>query len=157
MHIPPQGSLTLTIRSQGGDVVARREARNLVVRDGAALIAGLFSGKAKTSIDRIRIGFGDHATPESKALTAPTPAIADASALEAPVKPEHFQVDPAGAGAVKVSISVPFEPKQDFANVSEAGLFAGTTLYNQVVFEPIAMVKGQAITFFWQIDFPFGR
>jgi hypothetical protein len=156
MHKPPQGRLTLTIRSREGALVATRSARNLVVRDGAALIAALFSGRPATPIDRIRIGFGDHATAESKALTAPTPAV-EAAALEAPVKSDNFQVDTAGAGAVKVSISVPFEPKQDFSSVSEAGLFAGNTLYNQVIFEPIAMSKGQAITFFWQIDFPFGR
>jgi hypothetical protein len=156
MHQPPQGRLTLTIRTRHGALVGERRARNLVVRDGAALIAALFSGQTATHVDNIRIGFGDHATAESKALTVPGGPF-DFSLLQAPVKPEHFQIDAGGAGAVKVSISVPFEPKEDLGNVSEAGLFAGGTLYNQVVFEPIAMTKGQAITFFWQIDFPFGR
>ena len=158
MTTPPQGRLTLTIESPDGRLVARRDARNLVVKGGAQIIAGLFSGKGKTAIDNVRIGFGKAtADVSSTALTAPAQAI-DPAHLRAPLTDANFTVDGGGATSVTVRISAPFNPQEEkIENVSEAGLFAGDTLYNQVVFEPITMLKDHVITFFWQVDFPFGR
>lgn len=155
MTTPPQGRLTLTICAADGRLVARREARNLVVKGGAQLIADLFSGKAATPIDRVRVGFGKaSAAVASDRLDAPQPHPPN---LEAPLTKENFTVDVTGQTAVSVRISAPFTPSADVAGVTEAGLFAGNILYNQVVFEPINLAVGHVITFFWQIDFPFGR
>jgi hypothetical protein len=157
MTTPPQGRLTLTMHAPDGRLVARRETRNLVVKGGAQLIASLFAGAAATPINRVRIGFGKAtADVTSTALTAPQPPIAAAS-LEAPLVKENFTIDTTGQSSVTVRISAPFTPNADIAGVTEAGLFAGQVLYNQVVFEPITMSAGHVITFFWQIDFPFGR
>jgi hypothetical protein len=158
MITPPQGRLTLTIETPDGRLVARREARNLVVKGGAQIIAGLFSGKGKTAIDNVRIGFGKAtADVSSTALTAPPQAI-DAAHLRAPLTGDDFTVDASSPTSVTVRITAPFSPQEDkIEGVSEAGLFAGDTLYNQVVFEPITLVRDHVITFFWQVDFPFGR
>jgi len=155
MTTPPQGRLTLTIHTPDGRLVDRREARNLVVKGGAQLIAGLFSGKLSTPIDRVRVGFGKaSAAVASDRLDAPQPHPEN---LQAPLTKDNFTVDVTGETAVSVRVSAPFTPTADVAGVTEAGLFAGEVLYNQVVFEPINLSTGHVITFFWQIDFPFGR
>jgi hypothetical protein len=156
MRTPPQGRLTLTIRNRDGELVAERHARNLVVRSGADLIARLLSGDAKTPIDSVRFGFGNHATPEATVLTPPPDAL-PADALQAAITPDRFFIDAGTDGVVKVNVSVQFEPTHNVAGVTEAGLFAGDTLYNQVVFDPVTLTAGQVITFYWQIDFPYGR
>jgi hypothetical protein len=157
MRIPPQGRLTLTIRSRNGELVAERHARNLVVRSGADLIARLLSGgPGATPINFVRFGFGDHATPDATVLTPPVEEIPP-TALEAAIAPASFSIDGGTDGMVKVNVSVPFNPTQDISGVTEAGLFAGQTLYNQVVFDPVTLTTGQVITFYWQIDFPYGR
>ena len=50
-----------------------------------------------------------------------------------------------------------FQPTVELTGVTEAGLLAGDKLYNQVVFEPVTLRPGQDVTFFWEIDFPFGH
>lgn len=153
---PPQGRLLLTIRDERGELVASRAARNRVLRGGAELIASLFAGARNTPIDRVRLGFGEvSADPTATALTPPAEAIPP-ERLEAALKPEHFTVRP-GDDKVTVDVAAPFEPQQDIARVSEAGLVAGDVLYNQVIFEPVTLRQGQVVTFFWQIDFPFGQ
>ena len=54
-------------------------------------------------------------------------------------------------------MNAPFKPTVDLTDVSEAGLLAGDVLYNQVVFEPVTLRPGQNVTFFWEINFPFGH
>lgn len=153
---PPQGRLLLTIRDERGELVASRAAKNRVLRGGAELIASLFAGARNTPIDRVRLGFGEaSADPTATALTPPAEAIPP-ERLEAPLKPEHFTVRP-GDDKVTVDVAAPFEPQQDIAGVSEAGLVSGDVLYNQVIFEPVTLRQGQVVTFFWQIDFPFGQ
>lgn len=155
--IPPQGRLMLTIASDRGEVVAMREAKNIVLKSGAELIAGLFTGSVATPVNKVRLGFGTEVvSTTATALTAPDPPI-DAANLEMALEPAHFKVDAAGDELVTVRIAAPFAPAVDLADVTEAGLFAGDVLYNQVVFEPVDMSKGQVITLFWQVDFPFGR
>lgn len=154
----PRGRLEVTVRDGSGTVVARRAARNMVVRNGAAIVARLFSGAASAQpINQLRLGFANEGgTPELKALTAPDGAIAP-EALRSPLKASDFTIDTTSADAVQVSISAVFHPTVDLTDVSEAGLFAGDDLYNHVVFEPISLKTGQDITFFWQVNFPFGR
>ncbi len=153
-----RGRLELTVREARGPVVARRTAENMVVRNGAAVVARLFSGVAgAVPVNQIRVGFaGESGTPELKALTAPDGAI-PAGALASPLTPANFHIDTGPVDSVQVSISAVFHPTVDLDHVTEAGLFAGDDLYNHVVFEPLSMKAGQDITFFWQINFPFGH
>jgi hypothetical protein len=152
----PQGRLLLTIRDERGEVVATRAAKNRVLRGGAEVIANLFAGTRTTPIDKVRLGFGQETIdPASTALTPPLEAIPPEN-LQAPLKPEHFTVRQ-DDGRITVDVAAPFEPKQNISAVSEAGLVSGDVLYNQVIFEPVNLRAGQVVTFFWQIDFPFGQ
>jgi hypothetical protein len=137
------GRMLLTVRSADGEVVAERRAENLVLRKGATIIANLFSGAAG-------------ATADLTALTPPDPALPVAT-LRSPLKPENFKVVADQASEIQVSISAVFHPALDLPNVTEAGLLAGEDLYNQVVFEPLTLHTSQDITFFWQVNFPFGH
>ena len=98
----------------------------------------------------------ESATPETTALTPPAVAV-PVAALRTAVPRESFQIVADGPGAIKVSVNAIFHPTVELKDVSEAGLMAGTLLYNQVVFEPLTFHPGQDVTFFWEVDFPFGR
>ncbi|HKO57299.1 MAG TPA: hypothetical protein VJ276_15595 [Thermoanaerobaculia bacterium] len=154
---PPKGRLLMTIRSAEGELLDSRSSRNIVLRKGAELIAALFSGQSKTSIDRVRVGFGTSVADEDVVALTPPPTPIEAALLEAPLESGDFTVAAEGDNAITVRVAAKFTPQADIPDVSEAGLLAGNVLYNQVVFEPVTLRKGQDITFFWQIDFPFGR
>jgi hypothetical protein len=152
-----RGRLLLTVRSADGAVVTRRDARNQVLRNGAKLVAQLFSGQSAQPINRLQLGFAtQEAAADATALTPPVPALPPA-ALSSPIVPGAFNIDTTPANLVRVTVNTLFTPTVPLANVSEAGLFAGNDLYNQVVFEPISLAPGQNITFFWEIEFPFGH
>jgi hypothetical protein len=162
-HVPshvPRGRLHLRVE-RGGRIVAERRARNLVLTGGAEIVARLFAGRPDAGpVNKLRVGFGQEAVDvDATGLTAP-PADAgiDPSALEATVAADDFTLETdTAARLVRVSIATTFSPSEDLDGVTEAGLLAGETLYNQVVFEPVDLRVGQDITFFWQVDFPFGR
>ena len=151
-----RGRMRLEVRA--GEVVARRQAENIVLRAGAQLVAGLAAGVAGLHpINRLQVGFGTEvAAVEATALTGPSGTI-PAEALRAPIAPGAFGVDTSTAGVVKLVITTPFNPTVDLDAVSEAGLLSDDTLYNQVVFEPITLKAGQEISLFWEIDFPYGH
>jgi hypothetical protein len=153
----PRGRLRLTVRAPGGAVIARREALNIVVRDGARLVARLFSGaEGATPVDRIRVGFAlEGGNPELNALA--NPDNLPATVLESLLPAEAFTIRDDAPDLVSVMVRARFQLAVDLAQVTEAGLFGGDTLYNQVVFEPLDLRVGQDITFFWEIEFPFGR
>jgi hypothetical protein len=155
---PPRGRLLLSMRDARGALVERR-ARNIVLRQGAAIIAGLFSGASgATRIDSVRVGFSrEAATPELTALTPPPGASIPASALQSAVDAADFTLVTDRAGSVQLLVSSVFKPTQELTDVTEAGLMAGERLYNQVVFEPVTLRPGQDVTFFWEIAFPFGH
>ena len=148
----------MVVRSSAGEVVAERRSDNIVLRQGAAIVAGLFAGSAAAGpIDTIKVGFGKEASDaEATALTAPTIEVPPA-ALVSPIAPEDFSIVLGGPEFVKVVVNAVFRPTVELTDVSEAGLLAGDKLYNQVVFEPITLSPGRDITFFWEIDFPFGH
>ena len=149
--------MRLTVRSPRGDLIATRQSENMVLRNGAAIIARLFSGASSTPIDRVQVGFATASgTPDMTALTPPEAAVAP-EALDGPIKPDDFRIALDPPGFVQVNIDVVFQPTVDLENVTEAGLLAGESLYNQVVFEPITLRAGQAVTLFWQVSFPFGH
>lgn len=155
----PRGRLHLRITDPAGALIAERRVRNIVLRQGSGIIAALFTGAADASpINQVQVGFAtEGATVETTALTPPEDSSIPAEALVSPVAPGDFSVEGDQPGKVQVLISSLFKPTMELKDVTEAGLLAGGKLYNQVVFEPVTLRPGQDITFFWQIDFPFGH
>ncbi|MGC4084808.1 MAG: hypothetical protein QM736_22520 [Vicinamibacterales bacterium] len=141
-----------------GRIAAARDVRNIVLRSGAELIARRFAGADGAGpIDRVRVGFGqDVVSVDTAALTPPADAAVPASALETALAPAAFTIATDKPGVVSVAVSAVFVPTVDLADVTEAALASADRLYNQVVFEPVQLRVGQNVTFFWQIDFPFG-
>jgi hypothetical protein len=153
-----RGKLVMIVRDADGTVAAERSARNVVLRQGASIVAKLFAGTAEGSpITRVQVGFGrESATPETTTLTPPSVAAAP-EALRTDIPKEAFSIVSDGPNSVVVAVSAVFKPSVQLDDVSEAGLMAGDLLYNQVVFEPVTLRTGQDVTFFWEVDFPFGR
>jgi hypothetical protein len=152
-----RGHLELTVRGANGDIVSRRQATNIVLRNGAHLIARLFSGDPEVGgIDRVQVGFGREVS--SAEVTELTPPAEDTpvAALRSTVATDSFEIEAAGESSVRVRVNAVFSPSVDLTDVTEAGLMAGDELYNQVVFEPVSLRVGQDVTFFWEVEFPFG-
>ena len=155
-----RGRLKLIVRDADGGELATRRARNLVLQAGAELVASLFSGAdGAKPIDTVMVGFGvDGADVGATALTPPPDPDIHASELRSPVEKDDFAVvADAEDRTVRVSVATVFKPTVELTDVTEAGLLAGDRLYNQVVFEPVTLRPGQDVTFFWEIDFPFGH
>ncbi|MDB6062014.1 MAG: hypothetical protein JWM78_2117 [Verrucomicrobiaceae bacterium] len=154
----PRGRLHLCVRA-GGVLIAERRTRNIVLRQGASIIANLFAGQAGAfAINNVQVGFAqDGATAETTALVPPDDTTIPASALISAIAPTDFSIVTDKPNSVQVLIASVFRPTQELINVTEAGLLAGDKLYNQVVFEPVTLRPGQDVTLFWEIDFPFGH
>ena len=116
-------------------------------------------GEFNTNTDRVAIGFASEpGGVDLAALTPPDPALAiPPEALRSALAATAFTLAEDGENAVRLEIAALFRPAQELAGVTEAGLLAGARLYNQVLFEPVTLRPGQDVTFFWQIDFPFGH
>lgn len=152
------GRLHLTVRRADGGIACERRARNLVVRGGAEAVARRVAGKEDAEpINRIRVGFATEAADVEVTALTPPEGESDPAALETEITADQFSVDATQTGFVRLAIASVFTPTVDLKNVTEAGLFAGERLYNQVVFEPVTLLVGQDVTFFWEVDFPFGR
>lgn len=155
----PRGRLRLCVHDCAGKLVAQRRTRNIVLRQGAAIIAALFSGQGGAlAINQVKIGFGQEgATTETTLLVPPTDTTIPSAALVGAIAPTDFTIVTDKPGMVQVLIASVFKPTVELTDVTEAGLMAGDKLYNQVVFEPVTLRPGQDVTFFWEIDFPFGH
>jgi len=151
----PRGRVRLEVREPGGRVVAERRAANIVLRGGAELIAKLFAGTAGGPVDRVGVGFAREVADAG--ITALTGLDGGDPPPATPIPADSFTIDATRPGTVAVSVASVYHPATDLADVSEAGLLAGDDLYNQVVFEPVALRVGQDVTFFWEIEFPFGH
>jgi hypothetical protein len=154
------GRLHMIVRDAEGGEVAERRARNLVLRAGAEIVASLFAGAdGAKAIDTVMVGFGvEGADVGATSLTPPADDGIDESKLRSPIEKDDFAVvTDTDQRTVRVSAATIFHPSVELANVTEAGLLAGDRLYNQVVFEPVTLRPGQDVTFFWEIDFPFGH
>ncbi len=135
---------------------ATRAGTNLVTRGGGEIVARRLFGAEAAPVDRVGLGFArDSADADATKLTPPDTDIA-ADALSAPLPQKALSFVTDLDGIVRVSVAAEFTPIADLEDVTEAGLFAGDTLYNQVVFEPVTLRTGQRVTFFWDIDIPFG-
>lgn len=155
-RLPLKARMRLTVRSSDGEIIEQREASNIVLHQGARLVAHLFSGKPETSpINRVRVGFGrEGGDPGLTALSNPE-NLPDA-ALQTQLGPDAFEIRDEDR-IVAVAINARFRPTVDLKGVTEAGLAADAELYNQVVFEPVDLRVEEDITFFWEVEFPFGR
>ena len=154
-----RGRLRLAVYDRDGSVQTRH-ATNLVLQSGAEVVAALFAGIAGAApIDSVGVGFGQEgADVGATALTPPADASIPAAALVTPVAAGDFAINTdADARFVRVSVAPVFKPTVELPDVTEAGLLAGDRLYNQVLFEPVTLHVGQDVTFFWEIDFPFGH
>jgi hypothetical protein len=152
----PRGRMRLVVCDGAGVAVAERSAANIVLRQGATIIAGLFSGAAGSRpVDEVQVGFGREALDTG--ATSLTPRDVAAELLRSPVTADSFNIVADHPDMVQVSVSSVFHPTALLTDVTEAGLLAGGKLYNQVVFEPVTLRPGQDVTFFWEIDFPFGH
>jgi hypothetical protein len=147
----------LAVRDHNGLLVAERRAPNSVLRQGAELVAKLFAGQATTPIDAVRVGFGTEPLAADETALRPPPTPVDAGALTSPVAPGDCTVSTDRDDLVQVAITAAFTPIAPLTDVTEAGLAGGDVLYNQVLFDPVTLRPGQAVTFFWEIDFPFGH
>jgi hypothetical protein len=159
-----KGRMRCEVKSRSGVVIAERHATNIVLRNGATLVANLFSGAAGfKAINTLQVGFGtEQAAAEATALTPPPAPQPPATpippeALKSPIAPANFSIVTDKPGLIQVTVASVFHPTVDLDNVSEAGLLGGDQLYNQVVFEPVPLRVGQDVTFFWEVDFPFGH
>jgi hypothetical protein len=156
----PVGRMILRVADADGTLVAERRAGNMVLRGGASIIAALFTGAAGAKpVDTIGVGFATNPGDAELILLTPPPADKKIppAALFTPLTADSFSVASDLAGSVQVSVAARFKPTVDLDGVTEAGLLAGGTLYNQVIFEPVTLKTGQDVTLFWQIDFPFGH
>lgn len=155
----PRGRLHLSVRDGNGVLIAERRTRNIVLRQGAAIVAGLFAGQADAgAINNVQVGFAkEGATADTMALVPPDDAGIPAAALSSTIAPADFTLVTDQANGVQVLVSSVFKPTLELVDVTEAGLRAGEKLYNQVVFEPVTLRPGQDITLFWEIDFLFGH
>ena len=150
-----RGRMRLEVRD-GGVLTAQRAAHNVVLRHGAELVAKLFAGvQGAGHIDTVGVGFGTETVGADAVALTPPQQVIDPAKLRAAVAPAAFAITADAPGAIKVAVTTPFDPTAELPGVSEAGLFAGTTLYNQVVFDPVDLHVGQDVTFYWEVDFPF--
>lgn len=148
--------LRVELRTADGRLVAGRSAKNAVLRDGAGLLARLFSGQG-VGITHMAIGTSD--APEGD--TFGTTALANA--VEIAIPAEAFQIDPPDPvkRVVRVRVRATVPAGQALADpVREAALVSrkdeSATLYNRVVFAPMEKNADHELTLFWEVAFPFG-
>jgi hypothetical protein len=141
-----------------GVLIARRTAVNAVLRGGAELVARRLGGLDSSPLSAVEVGFGAEAADlGATGLTPPADPSIPAEALTSPIAPTDITVLTDRPDAVVVNLATVFHPTVALEGVTEAGLKGGDSLYNQVVFEPVSLRVGQDVTFFWEIDFPFGH
>ena len=169
-----QGFLHIDMRDRDGRSVLTRRARNTVVRSGAEIVAGLFSGQASTPVNGMAVGTNAEpisAPYELGALNGLDEAgAALVGALAVAISPENVKVEtlasdqrvrvairgvlPAGAARAADGQTVMIgEAALGVLNADASGL---ASIYNRVVFEPIPKGKDHELVFYWEIIFPYG-
>jgi hypothetical protein len=153
-----RGRMRRMVYSAEGSLVTQRESTNIVLRQGASIVAQLVAGKPGSEpINQIQVGFGsDVGDAEATSLAPPDDPTILIDALRIPVTHSDFNIQTDRPSVVQMHIATLFQPAVELLNVTEAGLLAGEFLYNRVVFEPVTLRVNQHVTFFWEIDFPFG-
>ncbi len=161
-----RATLDLTLANRDGIPIARRRARNAVMRGGAELVGRLFAGQG-SPITHMGVGVnedpetGDFTTaalaagpgPDGAALVAPTEVAIPAEAFTVTTDPVKRLV------LVRVRATLPAAAA--VGKVREAGLLARPdgaepVLYNRVTFDPIDKGDDHELTLFWEVSFPYG-
>jgi hypothetical protein len=161
-----RATLKLELRDRRGALVARRRASNAVMRDGAVLVARLFSGQGE-AITHMGVGTSDAPEPDTFA----TPALSNADAGGQPALTGDTEVQlPAGTFSdpivdetkrvARVRFHATLPDSAAVGTVREAGLLARgagePVLYNRVIFAPVLKGADHELTLFWEVAFPYG-
>lgn len=156
--------LEVQLRDRDGTLLARRAARNTVLRGGGQLIADLFRG-AGGPITHMAVGTSDE-NPTSVAVTtlanddgAGQPGLTGDTAVAIAPEAIATSVDEVHS-RVLVKIRATLPDAAAVGTLREAGLVsrqgAGDVLYNRVVFPPVDKGADHDLTLFWEVEFPFG-
>jgi hypothetical protein len=160
-----RAEVDIELKSRSGEVIARRHARNAVMRGGAQLIADLFAGRG-TPITHMGVGTSD-APADTFALAALAneaggegqPALLPPTEAAIPVEAFSSQIDEVQR-VVRVRLRGTLPPEAAVGTVREAGLIAragaSAVLYNRVTFAPVAKGNDHELTLFWEVTFPYG-
>lgn len=151
----------IELRNRAGELVDSRETRNAVMRQGAELIARLFTGQG-AGVTHLGVGTNDEQPPDTFDLAALTVGEELAGATEAALGEEAFTVTvDEAARAVRVRVRGTLPPEAAVGPVREAGLLsrdgdAAAVLYNRITFSPIDKGDDHELTLFWEVTFPYG-
>jgi hypothetical protein len=159
-----RAQLRLELTDTSGRIITARQAHNAVMREGAKLIALLFTGGGG-AITHMGVGTSDE--PESdtyNTLALVNPTTGD-DKLEgdvlAPVSPDAMLIsvdETKRVAVVRVRATMPSDAA--VGRIREAGLIArtegGDVLYNRVTFAPIDKGGDHELTLFWEVTFPYG-
>jgi hypothetical protein len=158
--------LKLELRDRRGALVAQRSAGNAVMRDGAMLVARLFSGSGNP-ITHMGVGTSDAPEPDTFATAALTNAAAGGQPAltgdtEVPLPDGTFKdpiVDETKRLA-RVRFHATLPDSAAVGTVREAGLLSrgagDPVLYNRVIFAAVQKGADHELTLFWEVAFPYG-
>lgn len=169
-------TLRVELREVGGPPLLRRQADNAVARSGAELLAALFTGGVRRSIDAVGVGVGDEPNGppyETTALTLARPGgptlltrhviAVDPAAFMVETLPEELRVRVSLRTLIPADMAVHPDPEVEAVDIAEAALGVvsddGATLtriYNRVAFEPFRKARKHEVSLYWEISFPYG-
>ncbi len=160
-----RGELRMVLRAADGALVEVREGHNAVMRSGAELVAGLFSG-AGVAITHMGVGTSGEPEPETyDTATLGNEDVDGGGPLTGPTEvalaPEAFSVvTDTERRVVKVKLRATMPPGSAIGTIREAGLLArarnSATLYNRITFAPVTKLDDHELTLFWEVTFPYG-
>jgi hypothetical protein len=171
-----RATVRLELRNEAGEIIDVRRAKNSVMKSGAELLAGLFTGTASKGITHMGVGISGE--PENDAFTreALTTAGDAPDALvggsETPITPADFTVKAdAERRVIVVQVHATLPKSAAVGTLREAALISQETgplpggfngilfvtkLYNRVTFAPIKKQDDHELTMFWEVTFPYG-
>jgi hypothetical protein len=159
-----RAQLRLELADRSGRIIAARQAHNAVMREGARLIARLFTGD-QVPITHMVVGTSDE--PESDtyntlALTNPTDGpdmLRGGTTAPIPKELMLTSIDETRR-LVIVRVRGTMPDAAAVGRIREAGLMArtadGDVLYNRVTFAPIDKGDNHELSLFWEVTFPYG-
>lgn len=161
-----RATVLIEVRTNEGEVVETRFARNSVMRTGAELLARLFSQGGTAGITHMAVGTSsteETGTFETTALKNDadegTPVLTGGT--ETAVSPGDFTVETdLDKRVVRVRVRATLPNAAAVGTLREAGLVGRTGdasfLYNRVIFAPIEKRNDHELTMFWEVTFPYG-
>ena len=160
-----QARLTMILSGADGVEIARREAKNSVMRGGGELIAKLFAGIGQP-ITHMAVGTSDAAPPDDFVVTElKNEPVGEQAALsgdlDAALAPAAFSIAVnAEKRLVTVKVRGTMPQAAAVGTIREAGLVSKSestsVLYNRVTFAPLTKGNDHELTLFWEVSFPYG-